>query len=62
MTKFVNKHYVTIRNNTNDKDFFGMGVGNRFGKYLKALFKLYEYHHHRNVIIIRSNKAGEYHN
>ena len=53
MTKFVNKHYVTIRNNTNDKDFFGKGVGNRFGKYLKALFKLYEYHHHRNVIIIR---------
>ena len=53
MTKFVNKHYVTIRNNTNDKDFFGKGVGNRFGKYLKALFKLYEYHHHRNVIIMR---------
>ena len=26
MTKFVNEHYVTIRNNTNDKDFFGKGL------------------------------------
>ena len=49
-------------NNNNDEDFLGRGFGNHFGKYLRALFELYEYHHHRNEIIIRTNKAGECHN
>ena len=62
---------MQCNNNNNDKYFFiggggggGRGVefGNHFGKYLKALFELYEYHYHRNVIIIRTNKAGEYRN
>ena len=49
-------------NNNNDEDFLGRGFGNHFGKYLKALFELYECHYHRNVIIIRTNKAREYRN
>ena len=40
----------------------GGKFGNHFGKYLKPLFELYEFYYHRNVIIIRTNKAGEYHN
>ena len=43
---------MQCNNNNNDKDFFFRGeLGNHFGKYLKALFELYEYHYHRNVII-----------
>ena len=43
--------------------FFGGGEAWKlFWKYLKALFELHEYHHHRNEIIIRTNKAGECHN
>ena len=65
MTKFVNKHcYVMIRNNyecynkNNDKHFLWDGVWKLFFK----VFELYEYPHHMNVIIIKSNKAGESHN
>ena len=54
---------MQCNNNKNDEDFLQRGFENHFGKYLKALFELYEYHHHRNVIIIiRTNKAWEYHN
>ena len=51
---------MQCNNKNNDEDFLGRGFGNHFGKYLKALFELYDCHYHRNVI--RTNKAGEYHN
>ena len=43
---------MQCNNNNNDKDFLGDWVWKSF--------ELYEYNYHRNVIIIRTNKAGEY--
>ena len=51
---------MQCKSNNNDRG--GEEFGNHFGKYLKALFELYECHYHRNVIIIRINKAREYRN
>lgn len=44
------------------RTFSGRGFGSHFGNHLRAFFELYEYHHHRNVIVIKINKAREYHN
>ena len=47
------------KNNNNDEDFLGRRFENHFGKYLKALFELYEYRHHRNVMIINNMKINK---